>query len=318
MGVLLQHSSGYGGLDNTPLARPGYYNEIMNVVYERDFLPEITNNQINERITACTNMVQILKAPEVTDWRTYQINQEMVPGQITANSICLYIDQAAYQSIKIDKLTIRWACERWSQWEAKFLEATYEKYVFMQREWVLTAMLIEADPRNKGNRAGAYKDINLGARGNPVVINKDNLLVQFTLIQQVLMEHLAWKENEMFIVVPVHLRSILIQSKLADASFVGSCAPCSVAIDGMWRHQIAGFNLIESIHVPNTIEDDGRLCFYMIAGNRDAFAYAADIVEGRIMENPKTFGLEYQMLAVWGGKMLYPERIAVCYGTFEI
>jgi len=318
MGVLLQHSSGYGGLDNTPLARPGYYNEIMNVVYERDFLPEITNNQINERITACTQMVQILKAPEVPDWRSYQINQEMVPAQITANSICLYIDQAAYQSIKIDKLTIRWACERWAQWEAKFLEATYEKYVKAQREWVLTAMMLEADPRNKGNRSGQYANINLGARGNPVVVNKDNLLVQFALMQQVLMEHLAWKQGEMFMVVPVHLRPVLIQSRLADASFTGSCAPCSVAIDGMWSHPISGFNLIETIHLPGIIESDGRLCFYIIAGNKEAFAYAADVIEGRIMENPKTFGLEYQMLSVWGGKMLYPERVAVAYWTFEI
>jgi len=318
MGVLLQHSSGYGGYDNTPLARPGYYNEIMNVVYERDFLPEITNNQINERITACTQMVQILKAPEVPDWRSYSVNQEMVPSQITANSICLYIDQAAYQSIKVDQLTIQWACDRWAPWEAKFLEATYEKYVSMQREWVLTAMLLEADPRNKGNRAGQHTDINLGARGNPVVINKDNLMLQFALLQMVLREHLTWKQNEMFIVVPLHLRPVLIQSRLADASFAGNCVSCSPAIDGMWPHQIAGFNLIESIHVPSAIESDGRLCFYVIAGSKEAFAYAADIIQGRLVENPNTFGIEYQMLAVWGGKMLYPEKVVVAYWTFEI
>ena len=47
----MQSASGYGGLESTPLARPGYFNEIMNRVYERDFLPEITNSQIDERIT---------------------------------------------------------------------------------------------------------------------------------------------------------------------------------------------------------------------------------------------------------------------------
>lgn len=317
MSAILQHASGYGGLDNTPLARPGYYNEIMNKVYERDFLPEITNNQIDERITACTQMVQIMKAPDVGPWRSYQINQEMVPSQVTANSICLMIDNAAYQAIKIDQLTIHWACERWAQWEAKFLEATYESYVAMQRKWVLTAMILEASPQNTGRNAGKFHNIDLGARGNPVVITPDNISVQMAYLQQVLLEQLWWKEGQMFCVMPIQFRPVLVQSNFANAAWTGSCAPCSMGIDGMWEHPLMGFKLIETVHAPFAIEDDGRVCFYIIAGHQDAFAYAADIIQGRIVENPKTFGLEYQMLAVWGGKMLYPEAIAVAYWTFQ-
>ena len=36
--AILNSASGYGGLEATPLARPGYCNEIINRVYERDFL----------------------------------------------------------------------------------------------------------------------------------------------------------------------------------------------------------------------------------------------------------------------------------------
>ena len=91
----LQSASGYGGLDATPLARPGYYNEIMARVYERDFLPEITNSEIDERIIACHQQVQILKAPEVGPWRSIQKNQEMTPSQVTAEAICFEIGRAS-------------------------------------------------------------------------------------------------------------------------------------------------------------------------------------------------------------------------------
>lgn len=109
----LQSASGYGGLDATPLARPGYYNEIMARVYERDFLPDITNSDIDERIIRCHQQVQILKAPEVGPWRSIQKNQEMIPSQVTAEAICFEICNAAYNDIKFDKLDIRWACDRW-------------------------------------------------------------------------------------------------------------------------------------------------------------------------------------------------------------
>lgn len=313
----MQSSSGYGGLEATPLARPGYYNEIIARVYERDFLPEITNSEIDERIIQCNQKVQIMKAPEVGPWRSYQKNQEMVPNQISADAICLDICNAAYNDIKIDKVDIHFACERWNSWEEKFLDAVYESYVAMQREWVLTAMIMEASPQNRGSKAGKFGTIDLGSRGNPVVVNKDNIPLRMAQLQQVLMEQLRWKDGEMFIVLPIAFRPVLSMSNFANASWTGNCKPCSYGIDGLWNVPIGGFNIIETTHAPYVVEQDGRVCFYILAGHRSAFAYASDIIEGRIVESQRTFGVEYQMLAVWGGKMLYPEAIAVAYWTFN-
>lgn len=315
--MILQSSSGYGGLESTPLARPGYYNEIIARVYERDFLPEITNSEIDERITQCNQVVQILKAPEVGPWRAYQKNQEMVPNQVTADAICLHICNAAYNDIKIDSTDIHFACERWAPWEEKFLDAVYESYVSMQREWVLTAMILEASPQNKGAKAGKFGNVDLGSRGNPIVVDKDNIALHFTHLQQVIAEQLQWRDGEMFAVVPVAFRSVLALSNFANASWTGDCKPCSFGIDGLWGVPIGGFNVIETTHSPYVIDNNNTLCFYIIAGHRSAFAYASDIIEGRIVESTRTFGVEYQMLAVWGGKMLYPEAIAVGYWTFK-
>ena len=312
----IQSASGYGGLDATPLARPGYYNEIMSRVYERDFLPEITNSEIDERIIRCHQQVQIMKAPEVGPWRSLQKNQELIPNQISAEAMCLEICNAAYNDIKIDQLDIHFACEAWDQWEEKFLDATYEAYVKMMREWVLAAMILEASPQNKGNTAGVHANINLGARGNPVEINKSTIALNFMLLQQVLTENLRWKDNEMFVVLPKEFKLVMVQSDFANAEWVGGNGK-SMAIDGLWNWQLAGFNVIETVNLPHVTEPDGRLCYYIIAGHRSAFAYASDIIEGRVVTPTTSFSVEYQMLAVWGGKMLYPEAIAIGYWTFN-
>lgn len=313
----LQSASGYGSLDASPLAQPGYYNEIINRVYERDFLPEITNSQIDERIIRCHQQVQIMKAPEVGPWRSLQKNQELIPNQISAEAMCLEICNAAYNDIKIDQLDIHFACDMWDQWEEAFLDATYESLVKMLREWVLSAMILEASAQNKGVAAGVHGNINMGARGNPVVINPSNAPLFFMQLQQLLSEHLRWKDGEMFVVLPKEFKSVLVMSNFANSEWVGTAKPTSLAIDGMWNTTLAGFNIIETVNLPYVIEADGRLCYYIIAGHKSAFAYASDILEGRIVKPTSSFSVEYQMLAVWGGKMLYPESIAVGYVTFQ-
>ena len=81
--------------------------------------------------------------------------------------------------------------------------------------------------------------------------------------------------------------------------------------------KLCGFNVIETVHCPHVVEDDGRICFYILAGNRDGYVYASDIVDGRIVQPERTWSAEYQMLAVWGGKMIYPECVCVAYWTFD-
>lgn len=313
---ILSSASGYGGLAASPLARPGYYNQIIGRVYERDFIPEITSSEIDERIVRCNQQVQIMKAPIVGSWRTYTPNQEIVPNQITTEAICLQICNAAYNAVKVDKTDIHFTCERWPAYEEAFLDSIYESYVDMIRPWVFAAMILEASPRNKGRNAGLHGNIDLGASGNPAIVNKDNITLQFANLANVLRDQLRFSKSEMFVVLPTMFRLVLAQSNYSDTSWTGgSCRPCSFGIDGMWEQQLMGFNIIETIHSPSVM-DNGKLSFYIIAGHRDAFAFASDIVEGRLVEPDRTFSVEYQMLAVWGGKMIYPESIAVAYWTF--
>lgn len=314
----MKSASGYGGLEALPFMQPGFYNEIIARVIERDFLQEITNGDIDERIVRCHQEVQIMRAPEVGPWRAYEKNQEMVPNQVTTDAICLSICNAAYNAIKVDSLDVHFMCDRYSAWEEAFLDASYNSYTDMQRDWVLSSMLMEASPSNRGAAAGKFGNIDLGSRGNPVVVDKDNVMLRLTQLRQVLTQQNRWKSGEMFVVLPTEFESVLSMSNLANAAYAGSCKPCSYNIDGLWDTQLAGFNVIETNHAPFVIEDDNLVSYYVIAGHRSAFAYVSDIIKGRIVENPRTFGLEYQMLAVWGGKMITPEAIAVGYWTFKL
>ena len=120
----------------------------------------------------------------------------------------------------------------------------------------------------------------------------------------------------MFIVIPSVFKSVLVQSNFANSMWVGDAKKTSLGIDGLWDQQIAGFNVIETVHAPFVREND-RICYYVIAGHKSAFAYAADIIDARLVYPEKTWSVEYQMLGVWGGKMLYPEAIAIGYWTFN-
>lgn len=314
----IQSASGYAGdINSTPLARIGYYNGFIARYYERDFIPEIVNSNIDERITRCNQTVQIMKAIEVGPWRPYQKNQDMIPNQVNNEAICLSICNAVYNDFKFDETDIYFACERWDQYEDMLLDAVYESYAAFQRDWVLTAMVLEASPMNKGHNAGPHGKIDLGASGNPVVVDKDNLALQISFLQNVLKQQLQWRSGDMFLVVPPDLQSLLMTSNYANAAWTGSCAPCSTGIDGLWDRPLGGFKIIETVHAPFAYEQDGRLCYYIIAGNSSAFAYASDIIEGRIVKGIRTFSAEYQMLAVWGGAMIYPEGIAVAYWHFN-
>lgn len=315
--AVFQSSSHYAGWENSPFARPTFVDTFLDRVYARDFTYQITNNSITEEVTRCGQDVHFIKPPYVGPWRPYEKNQELVPNQINAEGICLRICHAAYQDIKMDKVDIWQACEFYTQWEAGFLEDMYQQYTKMNRRWVLTRMILEASPMNKGSNAGIYGNIDLGEPSAPVEVTPQNVGWRLSQLMTVLEEQERWVDGEMFIILPPIFKGILALSNFADAAAMGSCVPCSILVDGMWDRQLYGFNVIFTNEVPRVQNPDGTVDFYIIAGNAAAFAFISTIIEARVIEGIRTFGIEYQMLAIWGGKMLYPEAVAVAYWRFN-
>jgi hypothetical protein len=306
-------ASGYGGLEATPLAQIGYHNEIIMRAWERDFLPEITNTTIDERITRCNQVVQFVRQPKLGKWRRYEKNQELVASQLTPDGFTLEVCNSAYQDIKIDKQDIARACERWASWEASFLDSAYQSLSELWRVWVINGMVAEAIAPNKGANAGLNANIDLGQPGTPVVVNSDNVSAYLSRLRNVLIERQRWVDGQMFIIVPPGLSEVLAASNYSNTSWAGDCKPCSMGIDGFLPKTLWGFNVIESIYTPVHNDPSNNVAYSIVAGHREAFAFAADIIEGRLVEPSRAFSVEYQMLAVWGGRAIYPDALSVGY-----
>ena len=312
-------SAGYGGLENTPLNRPEFSDKIMAVDYEDNWTHNITNTTLIGEIKPETLEIQYIKPPEVGGWRPASINQEMIPQSVSLVADSLSIHHLAYLDLKFDELTIGFAASRWADFEKAFLNAAWRRYADSQREWILNQMVLECDPKYRGLNAGLYGNKDLGDFGNPKAITPATLVKELVYLRQILRENLAWVENEMFLILPTEFFPVLVQSDLANSAFTGPARPKgTVVVDGMWPQQLMGFDVIETIHAPTYTEADGRTCFHIIAGHKDAFAYAGAIIHSRVARHPRYLGVEYQAWARWGGKMIYPKKLALAYWHFAI
>ena len=119
----------------------------------------------------------------------------------------------------------------------------------------------------------------------------------------------------MYIIVPPQLRTYLAMSNYSNSLY--SCN-CGGIVSGMWDHPLMGFTVIESIHVPVVRDKTGNLCFFILAGHKEATAYASNILEARLnTSDPNSFGVRYQYLVAWGAEVIYPDALAMGYWTFD-
>jgi len=312
---MFQSASGYPGMEATPLARVGYSNVILSRVYEEDWLPRITSSELIEPVTQCNQIIQLMRAPEVGPLRSYQKNQQLVPNTIGTDAKCLTICNLGYQDIKFDLTDVKQACDRWAPFEEKFLESLYQSYVDSQRKFVLGRMMAQVSPMTSLANAGRLHNINLGAPGAPVHVTPQNLPVRLAELQRVLLEQKRWRDGEMFIIVPPLLRTYIAMSNYSNSLW--SCN-CGTIVKGMWDQPLFGFQVIESIHVPVRMDASGDLSFYIIAGHKEATAYASNIIESRLItQDADYFGVRYQFLVAWGAEVIYPDALAMGYWTFD-
>lgn len=306
-------ASGNVGIESTPLARIGYHDELITLVWERDFIPQITNTSVSERVLECNQEIQFTRQPYVGPWRTHEKGQQLIADQLTPEAFCMRICNSKYKAIEVTKQDIRMACDRWPQFESAFKESTYQSLTEEWRTWVFNGMIAEAHYQNKGNNAGKRMNIDLGQTGAPMVVTPDNIIQELSKLRRILRDQHRWRDNEMFVVLPTDVYSVLLASPVAYSNWMGDCVPCSAMIDGFLPKQLVGFNVIETSHSPVVQDPTGKLAYYIIAGHADAFAFAADIVEGRLVEMTDAFSIQYQMQAVWGGKAILPEALTIGY-----
>lgn len=310
-------SNGMLDIQTTPLARIGYHNTIIARVFEQDFIPEITNTTIKESDFQCNSVVQFVKQPIVGEWRQHEKGQNLIADQISPEAFSVKICNAKYKAIILTNEDIREACDRWDAWEASFKESTYESIAREWRQWVLAAMISETHPGNKGSKAGANKNFDLGSIGKPIIVTARNVMQHIVNLRTVLKSRLRWEDGKMFIVIPDELYAVIATSEYANVGFTGDCQQCSMGITGFMPKQLFGFNVVQTGCAPQAKDPSGELAFYIVAGHIEAYAFIADITEGRVMQMPNAFNIQYQMKAIWGGKAIHPEALALGYWAID-
>jgi hypothetical protein len=171
------------------------------------------------------------------------------------------------------------------------------------------------DPRNQGVAAGRYGTLNLGDISQPLHLTPSNVMALLGQMQNILAEEHYWIDGQMFLVVPMAFKMLIQLSPLADASYSGMSD--SLLVDGLWPRKLVGFNVYETVHLPNASTAAGQMCYYFIGGHQSAYAYASDIIAARVVRGENTLTTKYQMVCAWGGAMLYPRKIVVAYGYID-
>lgn len=314
----LGSASGYGSIHDTPLATKGYHSRIIERGWENDILGEIVNTRIVAQAFDCNQVVEFILQPDVGPWRKYEDNQVIKPDTVQITSVQMTLCNQAYKAIKIDNNLQRNLCRFWSKFEAGFLDSCYRELSGMWHSFVLSAMVLEADRRNKGANAGRDRSINLGTVGSPVRVTPANLPVNLMNLRNVLVHNSRWKNDEMFLIVPPEFGNVVIQSEYRLAADISCCKDPSMLLTGELPGKLAGFRTIESMRTISAFDTTvNKQAYYILAFWKEAFAFYGDITEGRIIEDKDYWGRQYQMAALWGGKAIYGDAIAVGYWTFE-
>lgn len=311
-------ASGYGSIHDTPLATKGYHSQIIARGWEKDIIGEIVNTRIVNQAFDCNQVVEFLLQPDVGPWRKLEDNQAIKADQVSLTSIQMTLCNQAYKALKFDNKFKRDMCQYWGKFENAFLDSCYQELSGLWHEFVLNAMVIEADKRNKNANAGRNRSINLGMVGNPVRITPNNVATEIQKLRMVLVHQNRWKNNEMFLMVPPEFEMIIAGSEYRQAADILCCKDPSILLSGEMPGQLMGFRTLTSMRTPGGYDEAvNKQCYYILAFWKEAYAFYGDITEGRIIEDMQFFGFQYQMAALWGGKAIYGDAIAVGYWTFD-
>lgn len=311
-------ASGYEALRSTNLGKGVIYaGTIKARNWEDDFMPFITNTRVLDDLTKCGQVITFDKPPYSGPWRPYEKNQNMVTDQVTADSFCLSICNAAYKSLKFDKLDIRQACEDWASFETAFLTDAWNQLSYMWKTNLLTGMMLQVPKENSGATAGRYKNINLGTVGNPVELNPKSIIEYLSKLRELLTDTGRWNTGDMFLLVPPQFGTLILQT-MYDKSYC--CDPTdSVLFKGLTASNLLGFKVIETELMRPTVDPNTRRLVYpILAGWNESYAFTGEIIEAEVKDAPgNSFGAVYNMLSIFGGGVIYPEGLAKGYVTLS-
>lgn len=170
---------------------------------------------------------------------------------------------------------------------------------------------------NRGATAGAKSSAyNLGTDSAPIALTGSNVLQKILELASVLDEQNV-PETERWLVIDPLTRTLLMQSNLAQAQFMGDST--SIVRNGMIG-KIDRFTVYVSNQLPRALAGqnyDGTANAgavarrAIIAGHKSAACFASQMVKTETLRNPNDFGDLVRGLQVYGRKVVKAEAFAL-------
>ena len=300
-------ASGMGGLASSGLARVAFSKYIIAKGTENDFLSDIVNNEWDRDAMDCMQVIQFNVKPYVGEWRDYNSTQQMIADEPTPSFIKMQFCLAAYKAIRVDQLEKDQLCDRYTMFENQFIDSLWEGLATLCRKYAISGMYGAAE--HHGKHAGLGLDVNLGASGDAITVNSENVHMIFSRARRVLAEKYRWSQTpgDMFALIsPAVEELILNSSHFSKVNELGTGGESQI-LTGQMKGTIMGFN----IYVTNNVITSNTGEISLLFGWRQAYIFYMNIIRARISPMTHSFTEEYQALAIYDGKAIMPDALAV-------
>jgi hypothetical protein len=276
--------------------------------YANTCLTKIANTRHEGEVKDMGDKVNIRTVPSIIV-RDYQIDAELDYQTPNSGLVELTIDKGKYWAYSVNEVQEKQAdieyVKTWANDASKQLKISVEVDV-------LQDIYNDAAADNYGATAGAIEEnVNLGVSGTAVTLTKDNIIDKITEVNQVLTEQNV-DEEDRFIVLPAWAITLLKQSDLRNADQVGD-GQKSMMRSGWQGTLVDGTEVFRSNLLLRTSDTGYKT--NIIAGQKSALTFAAQLVKDEVLTNPKTFGKLHRGLKVFGYKVVKPEALVWLYAA---
>jgi hypothetical protein len=304
MGAAFAAAPGFRNIGSTSMLYiPTLYSgKMLKKYYDTTVLGAVTNTEYENEIKKFGDTVIIRTTPTITV-RDYQKGMTLVNEQPESVAITMQIDQGKYWSFvsdDVDKLQsdIKGLVEKWAAEGAEAMKVVLDTNV-------LAYMAANPHASNAGATAGVKSSaFNLGVTGTPLDLSSVNILDLIVDCGTVLDEQNVPTSGR-FMVIPPRVAGAIKKSDLQDASLTGDGK--SILREGSLG-RIDRFDLFVSNLLPACSDATGAFCPF---GHRDATAFATQLVESKMQDNPSGFGTLHRGLQVFGRQVIKPEALGV-------
>ncbi len=307
-------AAGYTQYANA-LVQPKFAESIIGQVYCESIAPMITTGDYTKGLAACGNTIGFMVEPAIII-REHQKNQKLVPQELETEWRWLDVDRQKYFMVKIDRIDDKQSCVL-SKLKARFRQNAGRQMAKLLDPELLTRMVCQASSMTKGQKAGLYGNIDLGAPGNPIVITSVNILEVLIRLVSVLREMCRWEMGRMVLVLPEPMRALVLTNQiLANACIMGTGQ--SMLVKGDADRPLLGFTIEFSNYTP-IVQDVslGQPCWWIIAAHEKATGFVQQIDDYDVVSGESFFGKYYRGLWVYGHGVMVPEAVAVAYVTIQ-